>query len=590
MSNELYSYQENNVRDLLNEIERGKIGLPDLQRPFVWKDNKIRDLLDSMIKGYPIGYIMLWASPEEYSNTKQIGIGNKKIKNPESLVIDGQQRLTALLAALYDIRVIDKNYKERQVKISYNPLEMKFAVWSQAEEKDAEWIKSIREVFQAVENADIISLRKKYILTLNESRIKKELDILSEQEEYTIEKNLNKLVELRKYTIPTLKISSKANEEDVAEIFVRVNSGGQNLKEKNFIETLIAVYDKEVYDCMQSFCSQSRIASDGTSFNPILEIDPAHLIRMAVGFGFKRARLKYAYMLLRGKNLETGEITDEIREKNLSIFKNALSVVTNLSHWHKFVNIVKRAGYFNRSIIPSTNAIIYSYVLYLIGKIEYKVSADNLEKIISKWVFMAMISRLYTDSPESEVEREYADLRNINNAKEYEVYLNKEITNRFTKEYFAHTLPNELNSSTAISPAWYGYIAAQNILGINTLFSTIPQSQFFMYGSNDKKKPIDKHHIFPKNYLQQIGYTNDRDRNQVANFTFLETKDNVIISDNAPEIYSVDFKNKLGEESYYKHLANHAIPQHFEKLEYQDFLSQRRILMAEIIQNAFEKL
>lgn len=574
MSNELFSYQENNVRDLLNDIGKGKIGLPDLQRPFVWKDNKIRDLLDSMIKGYPIGYIMLWASPEEYSSTKQIGIGDKKFKNPESLVIDGQQRLTALFAALYDIKVIDKNFKERQVKISYNPLEMKFAVWTQAEEKDAEWINSIREVFQAVEKGDIISFRKNYINTLNESRIKKELDVLSEQEEYTIENNLNKLVELRKYTIPTLKISSKANEEDVAEIFVRVNSGGQNLKEKNFIETLIAVYDKEVYDNMQIFCSQSRIASDGTSFNAILEIDPAHLIRMAVGLGFKRARLKYAYMLLRGKNLETGEITEQTRAKNLFTFKNALSIVTNLSHWHAFVNIVKRAGYFNKSIIPSNNAIIYSYILYLIGKIEYKVSAEKLTKMLSKWVFMAMISRLYTDSPESEVERQYADLRSINNAKEFEEYLSREIENKFTNDYFTHTLPNELNTSAAISPAWYGYVAAQNILGINTLFSTIPQSQFFMYGSNDKKKPIDKHHIYPKNHLQQIGYAEDRDRNQVANFTFLEAKDNILISDKAPEEYSAIFKEKLGEESYCKHLANHAIPQCFEKLEYKDFLSQ----------------
>ena len=590
MSNELFSYQDNKIRELLNDVENGKIGLPDLQRPFVWKDSKVRDLLDSMIKGYPIGYVMLWSSPEEYDNTKQIGIGDKRCRKPEYLVIDGQQRLTALLAAVYGIKVVDKNFKARQIKISYNPLIMKFAVWTQAEEKDAEWIKSIRDVFKAYEEGDIVRLRREYISKLNESRVKKELLSLSAQEEYEIEKNLNSLAMLREYSLPTLKISSKANEEDVAEIFVRVNSGGQNLKEKNFIETLIAVYDNEIYDIMQDFSSKSRIADDGTSFNPILDVDPAHLIRMAVGFGFKRARLKYAYMLLRGKDLKTGEVTDKTREENLVIFKNALSVVTNLSHWHQFVNIVKKAGYLNKSIIPSTNAIVYSYILYLIGKIEYKLSYEILTSLISKWVFMAMVSRLYTDSPESEVEREFADLRTVHNAAEFEEYLNKEIENRFTKEYFAHTLPNELNTSTAVSPAWYGYVAAQNILGVNALFSTIPQSQFFSYGSNDKKKAIDKHHIFPKNYLKSIGYAHDRDRNQTANFTFLEAGDNILISDKAPNIYSIKFKEKLGEETYLKHLSAHAIPHNFEDLEYQDFLLQRRILMAEIIQKAFERL
>ena len=435
-----------------------------------------------------------------------------------------------------------------------------------------------------------IQLRREYIINLNESRAKKDLLPLSAQEEYEIEKNLNRLAMLREYSLPTLKISSKANEEDVAEIFVRVNSGGQNLKEKNFIETLIAVYDNEIYNLMHDFSSKSRIASDGTSFNSILDVDPAHLIRMAVGIGFKRARLKYAYMLLRGKDLKTGEITEKIREENLVVFENALNVVTNLSYWHQFVNIVKRAGYLNKSIIPSTNAIVYSYVLYLIGKIEYKVSAEKLNGLISKWVFMAMLSRLYTDSPESEVEREFADLRNINTAAEFEEYLNKEIENRFTREYFTHTLPNELNTSSAVSPAWYGYIAAQNVLGVTALFSTIPQTHFFSFGSNDKKKAIDKHHIFPKNYLKSLGYANDRDRNQAANFTFLEATDNILISDQAPYIYSAKFKDKLGEETYYNHLSAHAIPYNFEELEYQDFLLQRRILMAEIIQKAFARL
>ena len=73
MGKEKFDNIPSKVIDLLTDVKNGRIGLPDLQRPFVWKDAKIRDLLDSMLKGYPIGYIMLWASPINYSNAAQLG-------------------------------------------------------------------------------------------------------------------------------------------------------------------------------------------------------------------------------------------------------------------------------------------------------------------------------------------------------------------------------------------------------------------------------------------------------------------------------------------------------------------------------------
>lgn len=267
-----------------------------------------------MMKGYPIGYIMLWESPEDYVNKKHIGKNEKRYKKPEDLVIDGQQRLTALLASMCGIKVKDKNYTERMIRISFNPLTREFAVWTQATERNPEWISSISEVFKADEERTISKLRKTFIKQLNESRQKNNLPILTDDDEDKIEENINDLLNLQIYALPTLKISAKASEEDVADIFVRVNSGGQNLTEKNFIETLIAVYDNEVHAQINDFCAKSRIPANGTSYNQILQVDPSHLIRMAVGIGFKRARLQYAYMLLRGKNLKTGEITTDTQE------------------------------------------------------------------------------------------------------------------------------------------------------------------------------------------------------------------------------------------------------------------------------------
>ena len=575
---------------ILSDVKNGRVGLPDLQRPFVWQDNKVRELLDSMMKGYPIGYIMLWASPDDYENTVHIGKNEKIYKRPNDLVIDGQQRLTALLAAMYGVTIMDKNYKERAIRISFNPLTREFAVWTPAFEKNPEWISEISQVFAADEEHNISKFRKAYIKIVNEGRAKNNEEELTEDEEDRIEENINDLLNLGIYSLPTLKINSKANEENVADIFVRVNSGGQNLTEKNFIETLIAVYDNAVHDKINKFCADSRIPANGTSFNQILQVDPSHLIRMSVGVGFRRARLRYVYMLLRGKNLKTGEITQNIREENLKIFKESLDMVTNLNNWHAFMNLFASAGYLKGSFVASSNAVVFSYVLYLIGKYDYKVSSVELQKIISKWIFMSTITGFYTGSTESQVEKQFADLRDVHNADEFVVYLDSVIANRFTDDYFEYSLPSELNSSSATSPAWYGYIAAINVLGTPMLFSTAPLSQYFILGTSGDKNSIDKHHIFPKNYLGKIGYNNDRDRNQIANFTYLDYATNIDISDAPPTEYVSRYRDKLGEEGYKLACKQNALPENFEQLSYPEFLIKRRILMAQIVKKAYDKL
>lgn len=590
MGKELFDNIPSKVADILSDVKNGRVGLPDLQRPFVWQDNKVRELLDSMMKGYPIGYIMLWASPDDYENTVHIGKNEKIYKRPNDLVIDGQQRLTALLAAMYGVTIMDKNYKERAIRISFNPLTREFAVWTPAFEKNPDWISEISQVFAADEEHNISKFRKAYIKIVNEGRAKNNEEELTEDEEDRIEENINDLLNLGIYSLPTLKINSKANEENVADIFVRVNSGGQNLTEKNFIETLIAVYDNAIHDKINKFCADSRIPANGTSFNQILQVDPSHLIRMSVGVGFRRARLRYVYMLLRGKNLKTGEITQNIREENLKIFKESLDMVTNLNNWHAFMNLFASAGYLKGSFVASSNAVVFSYVLYLIGKYDYKVSSLELQKIISKWIFMSTITGFYTGSTESQVEKQFADLRDVHNADEFVVYLDSVIANRFTDDYFEYSLPSELNSSSATSPAWYGYIAAINVLGTPMLFSTAPLSQYFILGTSGDKNSIDKHHIFPKNYLGKIGYNNDRDRNQIANFTYLDYATNIDISDAPPTEYVSRYRDKLGEEGYKLACKQNALPENFEQLSYPEFLIKRRILMAQIVKKAYDKL
>lgn len=590
MGKELFTNIPSKVGDLINDVKNGRIGLPDLQRPFVWRDSKVRDLLDSMLKGFPIGYIMLWESPENYDRTSHIGDNEKAYKSPDDLVIDGQQRLTALLAAMEGVKIKDKNYKERPIKIGFNPLTSEFKVWTMAVERSPEFITCVSEVFDADKAHATTKFRKNYIKTLNEAREKDGKPILSEDEEITVEDNINALLDLKIYSLPTLRINAQADEEDVSEIFVRVNSGGQKLTEKNFIETLLAVFDNDVHDQIDKFCEASRIAADGTAYNHILKVDPVHLIRVAVGFGFHRARLRYAYQLMRGKDLKTGIVTSATRDENLKTFKEALNTVTNLNNWHAFLNLFAQAGYVSGDFVASSNAVVYCYVMYLLGKYEYGLKTLELNKIITKWIYMSTVTYYYTNSPETTVEGLFADLRDIHSPQEYIKYMDDFIASRFTDDYFNVTLPKDLATSSSTSPVWFGYIAAINVLGTPMLFSTATAKQFLVPGASGTKNAIDRHHIFPKHHLETIGIKDDRDRNQIANYTYIDYPTNIDISDKPPAEYVGEYRTKLGEDGYRQTCAENALPENFENMEYPVFLAERRRLMAEIIRKAYERL
>lgn len=587
---ELFERIDRSVGNLLDDVKIGRIGLPDLQRPFVWPDTKVRNLFDSMMKGFPIGYVMLWASPSNYNNTKNIGEGDKKYKHPDDLVIDGQQRLTSLLAAITGIKVLDKNFVRRRIKISFDPLTKEFQVWTKAYERSYQYISDIADVFKAHENLEISKFRRNLVKRMNEGRKKSDQSELTEEEVDRIEDNINSLLSLRNYTIPTLRILSKADEEDVAEIFRRVNSGGQNLNENNFIETLLAVYDNNIHDKIKKFCADSRIPAKGTSYNQIIEVDPSHIIRVAIGYGFHRARMRYGYKLLRGDDLEAGTTSVETRERNMKIFRGALERAINLNDWHSFINLFSEAGYLGKDMVRSNYVVVYSYVLYLIGKYEYRVSPTLLRQTIIRWIFMTTITSFYSSSPESTVERQMADLRNIYSAEDYIDYLDRSVKMRMNETFFSVVLVNDLTSSSANSPLWYGYVAAINVLGTPMLFSNTPQSKYWIIGADGDKRAIDKHHIFPKHFLETVGIGDDRSRNQLANFTYLDYNTNIDISDDPPSLYVERFKVKLGEEVYAKHLENNAIPLNFDKMNYFEFLEKRRKLMADIIKKAYNKL
>ena len=139
-----YSVNNYTVQTLLSDIKNKSIAIPEMQRPFVWDSSKVRDLVDSLYKGFPVGYIIVWQNPSVKlkDGTKSIG---KKV------LIDGQQRITAMAAAIVGQEVLDEHYKWRRISIAFNPMEEKFEVTNNAIRKSAKWIADISQVLDIID-------------------------------------------------------------------------------------------------------------------------------------------------------------------------------------------------------------------------------------------------------------------------------------------------------------------------------------------------------------------------------------------------------------------------------------------------------
>jgi len=575
------------LKHLLMDVESGKLGLPELQRGYVWKPVKVRNLLDSMLKGYPIGYLMLWESSDSLDKSSQIGVDNKAFTFVKSLVIDGQQRLTSLYAVMRGKEIIDEKFNTKPIIISFNPLTRELRVGDNGTKRGAEWIYDIGEVF--LNEARNFAYISETVQSIADSRKKAGVE-LTNDEKQIIAQNIIDLLSLGDFNIPTLEINGDADEEDVADIFVRVNSGGTQLGEDDFILTLISVYWQEGRQKIEDFCRSAKTPKEGTAYNFLFQPSPTHIVRIAMTFGFKRARLRYAYMMLRGRDFEKGIYSDELRAEQFTKLKIVLDKVLDTQVWKEFLKCIDAAGFVSKALISSENTIVYAYVMYLIGKFDYNMDTSSLRKLIIKWFFMTGVTGYYTGSPESDVESDLADMRNIKTGDAFVTFFEDKIAARFTGDYFDITLPTSLATSAPRSPAWNGYCAALNILHTKVLFSTLHTRELFNPVANAKKNALERHHLFPKAYLAQIGIIDNRDRNQQANFAFIEWSDNIEILDTSPAEYMREQLVKIPADEKAGIYADHALLDGWECMDYHDFLRQRRILMAKVIKRGYERL
>jgi len=572
---------------ITEDIGIGDLALPDIQRPFVWykKIKKVRDLFDSIYKGYPIGYLLFWENANR-SDYKNIGFDEKKRKIPRFLIIDGQQRLTALFAVLKDQEILTPDFEKEKIKIAFKPIDGTFQVGDAATDRDPEYIPNISVLWSGEGDYFFIN---KFLTGLKEKRE------LSKDEEKTISTNIQNLINIIKYPLTALEISPDIDEETVSDIFVRINSQGVSLTQADFILTLLSVFWQEGRKEIEQFCIDSRKAPDGntkySSFNHIIKPDPDDILRTLVGFTFNRAKMRDVYSVLRGRNGDN-EFSEKLREEQFALLKDDLPKITDNTNWQSFLKILIGIGYKNEELISSKNAVLFSYVIYLIGKEKLNIENHKLQKIVAKWFSMSSLTGRYSSSPETIFE---SDLHKLGTTEsDFMFWLEKAISDNLGEDFWNITLVNEMETSSARNPMSNAYFAALNFLSAPVLFSKRMVSDLYDPSIKVRKKRLEKHHIFPRNYLiENYGFDKVKDKskiNQIANFTFLEFEENIEIGDMSPKEYFDLLKKRFTEQEMTEMLKFHALPENFYELKYDAFLAERRKRMVDIIKKAFYKI
>ena len=575
----LYRDTSYSLIHLIEEIKHGGIALPDIQRPFVWSASKVRDLFDSMYLGYPVGTLMLWETGADVG-TRQVG-GGEVTKVAKLLIVDGQQRLTSLFAVLTGRTVLTKRFENKRIRVAFRPDDESFEVTDAAIERDPDYIPDITVLWANRYKSTV----RNFMTRLGGN--------LSDAEQDELEERIDRVRDLRDFRFNVIVLDARANEEEVAEIFVRTNSKGVTLNQADFILTLMSVHWEQGRRQLEAFARAAvdRTIDGPSPSNPFLEPKPDQLLRAAVGLAFRRGRLHTVYNILRGKDLDTGEVTEELRIAQFDKLRVAQDDVVDLTNWHEFLKCLYQAGFRQSRMITSENAVIYTYILWLIGKRDFRVDRPILRATISRWFFMAHTTGRYTSSPETQIESDLTRLATLvpGDSAGFCEELDRIVRSNFTGDYWTISLPNRLDTSSARSPVLFAYWASLNVLDAEVLFSRLRVRDLLQLGIKAPRS-IERHHLFPRANLASRGITVTSQVNAIANMAFLDWADNVSIRSKGPLDYWPLMTATMDPQRLKRQCHWHALPVGWETLEYPVFLERRRVLIADIVKEGFNHL
>lgn len=596
MQSQKYSVNQHLIETILTWVNSGEIAIPEIQRPFVWDSSKVRDLMDSLYQGYPIGYVIAWRNPNVRLKDGSLSEGKK-------VLIDGQQRVTALTAAVLGQYVINKTYQRVKIKIAFNPIDEKFEVQNPAILKDKTWLPDISEAI----NGDLFEIADRYF-ELNPDVDKKH-----------IRTSFSNLINITKKQIGLIELSPELDIETVTEIFIRINSKGVVLSQADFAMSKIAADleygGNELRKAIDYFCHLAiapefykHIVDNDKEFakseffqkmqwlktenEDLYDPDYNDLIRVAFTSQFNRGRLSDLVSLLSGRNFETRSYESEIAEQSFARLKNGVFNFINETNFKRFLMIVKSAGFISPKLIRSQNAINFAYIVYLKLK-DLGVNSVHIESYVRRWLVYSILTGRYSGSPESVFD---FDIKQISQ-KPFDEYLKEKEEGELSSAFWEASLPQSLDTSVASSPYFHVFLASQ-VKSYDKGFL----SKDVLVGDLISLRG-DIHHLFPKDYLKKQGL--DRSKyNQIANYVYMQSEINIKVGNKPPKEYFELIKNQISsnekqlsgintEIDLLENLKMNCVPSEILNMDIEDydyFLSLRRRLMAEKIRDYYFSL
>lgn len=598
MQTQKYAVNQHLIETLLTWVKSGEIAIPEIQRPFVWDSTKVRDLMDSLYRGYPVGYVIAWRNPNVRLKDGTLSEGKK-------VLIDGQQRVTALTAAILGQQVINKDYKKVRITIAFHPIEERFEVFNTAIQKDVAWIPDISPIVTGEER--VSKLVKTYCENNPQAN--------QEQVEDTLE-NLKSLV---KKQIGLIELDGDLDIQTVTEIFIRINSKGVVLSQADFAMSKIA--SNETYGgnmlrkCIDYFC---HLAIAPEFFTHITEVDKEFckedyfnkiswlknenddlydpdyndLLRVAFTSEFNRGKLSDLVSLLSGRNFEKKIYEDQIAEESYAKLKQGVLNFVNETHFKRFIMIVKSAGFIDASLISSKSALNFAYILYLKLR-SNKVNDAEIETAVRKWLVLSLLTGRYSGSSESIFDQ---DIKAISE-KGINAVLDETEAAELSDAFWNVGLVQQLNSSSINNPQFNVYLAALSKFNHKGFLSKDISVKDLIQHKGDI------HHLFPKDYLKKNGLTKSQ-YNQVANYVYMQTEINVKVGNLPPKEYFTILKDQCngGElrfggitdlNTLHINLMDNDIPETIMEMtidHYGTFLEQRRLLIAAKLKSYYNSL
>ena len=603
MVGEKFTLMQYSISGVLGLIETKQFVIPEIQRPFVWKRSQVRDLIDSLYNGYPTGYIITWKNPDV--QTKEGTMANGK-----HVLIDGQQRITALMAAISGLEVLDEDFNKGRIKIAFNPLAddptKRFAVQDASHLKDKKWIPDISEVFKP----DFKQLAFLNEYASNNAGV--DLDELSE--------TILKLKGIANRQIGVIELDHTLDIDEVTEIFIRINSKGTALSQYDFVMSKMAADTAHSGNMLRKavdyFChlaakpefypqmikddefEASEFAQKihwlAHDLEDIYDPDYGDMLRVSFMYSFGRGRLSELVSLLSGRDFETREYKDEIIDDSYAKLKAGILRFINEYSFKQFVLAVKGAGYKSSKLLNSQMTLDFAYMLFLKLQDDPNIQQGQIKRLVQKWLVLTTLTGRYVGSPETVMSR---DIRNINE-KGFLQFAQEVEASVLSDTFWQITLPQNLETISVNSPAFNTFLAAQDYLKCSSMLmkGTMISDLVSISG--------DVHHIFPKAYLKKNGIDSKSRYNQVANCTYLDTQVNKAISDDAPCEYfgvildqcktkEIKIGNISDEQELVKNLEENAIPSSIVNMtvaDYDAFLVDRRKLMARMIETYYKSL